>query len=254
VAARTAELRSEIHERQQAERRLNVLQADLVQANKLAQLGQITAGVAHEINQPLATIRVLAENSLAVGAAKPALVSDNLGNIVRMSERIGHITGELRAFSRKASFDPEPVSLKETLDSSVLLNRSRLRDNKVRLVRDPIDAKLRVMAGRVRLEQVLVNLLQNAFEALEDTPGAEVRLSVTFDDDWVWLRVADNGPGLKPEVLAQLFTPFVTTKEKGLGLGLVIAHDILRDFGGELLAESSDKGAVFTLKLRKVTL
>jgi len=262
VAARTAELRNEIRERQQAEKRLNILQADLVQANKLAQLGQITAGVAHEINQPLATIRVLAENSLAIGAAKDEgfrldLVSDNLGKIVKMSERIGHITGELRAFSRKASFDPEPVSLKDTVDSSVLLNRSRLRDNKVRLVRDPIDARLRVMGGRIRLEQVLVNLLQNAFEALEDTPDAEVRLSLRqgSDDqggDWVWLSIADNGPGLKPEVRAQLFTPFVTTKENGLGLGLVIAHDILRDFGGELLAESSDKGAVFTLKLRKV--
>lgn len=257
VAARTAELRNEIHERRQAEKRLNVLQADLVQANKLAQLGQITAGVAHEINQPLATIRVLAENSLAVGAGKAdgfgsALVRDNLGNIVRMSERIGHITGELRAFSRKASFDPEPVLLKETVDSSILLTRSRLRDNKVKLVRDSIDARLSVMGGRIRLEQVLVNLLQNAFEALEDTPDAEVRLSVSQDDGWVWLRVADNGPGLKPEVRAQLFTPFVTTKEKGLGLGLVIAHDILRDFGGELLAESNDRGAVFTLKLRKV--
>jgi len=252
VARRTAELRNEIHERQQAEKRLNILQADLVQANKLAQLGQITAGVAHEINQPLATIRVLAENSLAVGVDKAGLVRDNLGNIVRMSERIGHITGELRAFSRKASFDPEPVSLKDTLDSSVLLNRSRLRDNKVKLVRDTIDGKLRVMGGRIRLEQVLVNLLQNAFEALEDTPDAEVRLRLRQDADWVWLSVADNGPGLKPDVLAQLFTPFVTTKEKGLGLGLVIAHDILRDFGGELLADSSDKGAVFTLKLRKV--
>ncbi len=259
VATRTAELRNEIHERQQAEKRLNVLQADLVQANKLAQLGQITAGVAHEINQPLATIRVLAENSLAVGATKgegfrSGLVSDNLGNIVRMSERIGHITGELRAFSRKTSFDPEPVSLKDTLDSSILLNRSRLRDNKVKLVRDPIDGKLSVMGGRIRLEQVLVNLLQNAFEALEETSDPEVRLRLRQDADWVWLSVADNGPGLKPEVLAQLFTPFVTTKEKGLGLGLVIAHDILRDFGGELLADSSDKGAVFTLKLRKVKL
>ncbi len=252
VAARTAELRNEIHERQQAERRLNILQADLVQANKLAQLGQITAGVAHEINQPLATIRVLAENSLAVGASRPALVDENLGNIVRMSERIGHITGELRAFSRKASFDPEPVSLKDTVDSSVLLNRSRLRDNKVRLVRDAIDARLRVMGGRIRLEQVLVNLLQNAFEALEDAADPEVRLGFDQDDDWVWLRVADNGPGLKPEVRAQLFTPFVTTKENGLGLGLVIAHDILRDFGGELLAHTSEQGAVFTLKLRKV--
>ncbi len=253
VATRTAELRDEIHERQQAEKRLNILQADLVQANKLAQLGQITAGVAHEINQPLATIRVLADNSVALLKQKQTnLVDDNLGNIVRMSERIGHITGELRAFSRKASFNPEPVALRETIDSSILLNRSRLRDNKVKLVRESGDARLRVMAGRIRLEQVLVNLLQNAFEALEDAPEPEVRLSVTHDDDWVWLRIADNGPGLSTEVQSQLFTPFVTTKEKGLGLGLVIAHDILRDFGGELTAETSDRGAVFTLKLRKV--
>lgn len=253
-----ARLSNEIRERQQAERRLNVLQADLVQANKLAQLGQITAGVAHEINQPLAAIRVLAENCLALlGRRTPKaptpLVDENLGNIVRMSDRIGHITGELRAFSRKATGETGPVPLKETLESSVLLNQSRLRDNRVRLIRDPIDGRLQVIGGRVRLEQVVVNLLQNAFEALEDTPDPQVRISSAFDDDWVWLRISDNGPGLAPKVMEQLFTPFVTTKEKGLGLGLVIAHDILRDFGGDLIAENADAGAAFTLKLRRVS-
>ena len=253
-----ARLSNEIRERQQAERRLNVLQADLVQANKLAQLGQITAGVAHEINQPLAAIRVLAENCLVLlGRRTPKaptpLVDENLGNIVRMSDRIGHITGELRAFSRKATGETGPVPLKETLESSVLLNQSRLRDNRVRLIRDPIDGRLQVIGGRVRLEQVVVNLLQNAFEALEDTPDPQVRISSAFDDDWVWLRISDNGPGLAPKVMDQLFTPFVTTKEKGLGLGLVIAHDILRDFGGDLTAENADAGAAFTLKLRRVS-
>jgi two-component system C4-dicarboxylate transport sensor histidine kinase DctB len=263
VALRTAELSDtntrlseEIRERQQTERRLNAMQVDLIQANKLAQLGQITAGVAHEINQPLATIRVLAENCISLMGQKikgvPPLIEENLTNVVRMCERIGHITGELRAFSRKSTGESGPVPMKAALDASIMLNRSRLRDNRVQLILEPIDPKLQIVGRRVRLEQVVVILLQNAYEALESTTDPEVRITTTADHDWVWLRISDNGPGLNPEVMAQLFTPFVTTKEKGLGLGLVIAHDILRDFGGELTAENATSGAVFTLKLRKV--
>lgn len=255
LSAANTRLSEEIHERQTAERQLNVLQADLIQANKLAQLGQITAGVAHEVNQPLATIRTLAENAAKLLARHkgetPPLVAQNLSDIVRMSERIGHITGELRAFSRKARGETGPVLLKDMLDSSILLNRSRLRHNRVRLVREPINPQVQVIGGRIRLEQVLVNLLQNAFEALEDTPDPVVRISADVEDEIVRLHIRDNGPGLSPQVRDQLFTPFVTTKEKGLGLGLVIAHDILRDFGGALLADSSAQGATFTLQLRR---
>jgi two-component system C4-dicarboxylate transport sensor histidine kinase DctB len=253
LSAANVRLSQEIRERRQAERRLNALQADLVQANKLASLGQITAGVAHEINQPLSTIRMLAENALGVLNAKAkrdALVTDNLGRIVSMSDRIGHITGELRAFSRKATGEVEPVSLKATVESSILLNQSRLRDHRVRLEVAPIDPDLRVQGGRIRLEQVLVNLLQNACEALEDRPDPEVRLSHYRDGDCVVLELADNGLGLKPEVLDKLFTPFVTSKPNGLGLGLVIAHDIVRDFGGELSARNTDRGALFIVKLK----
>jgi two-component system C4-dicarboxylate transport sensor histidine kinase DctB len=262
VAARTNELSQtnerlslEITERKQAEQKLNLLQADLVQANKLASLGQITAGVAHEINQPLATIRVLADTSLKLVKKpqfSPELVTENLNNIVRMSERIGHITGDLRTFSRKAMTETEAVSLKETIDSSVLLNKSRLRENKVKLIRDFIDPNLQVMAGRIRLEQVLVNLLQNAYEALENVANPSVRISFTQSYHHVILSITDNGNGIPSEVFDKLFTPFITTKLKGLGLGLVIAHDIIRDFGGELRAESSSEGAAFHIKLLKV--
>lgn len=265
VATRTAELSNtndrlshEIVERQQAEERLNAMQADLVQANKLAQLGQITAGVAHEINQPLAAIRVLAENCMALlqrGLGKGGhaeTVGQNLAGIVRLNDRIGHITGELRTFSRKATGHAEPVSLKDALGSALLLNRSRSRNNKVRLSREAIDGQIRVIGGRIRLEQALVNLLQNAYEALEDTEHPEVRISTTMDQDWVFLKISDNGPGIPPQVLSQIFTPFVTTKETGLGLGLVIAHDIVRDLGGELTAENGHIGATFILKLRRV--
>jgi two-component system C4-dicarboxylate transport sensor histidine kinase DctB len=263
VARRTQELSTvnnllskEISERQQAEGRLNELQADLVQANKLAQLGQITAGVAHEINQPLGAMRILADNCIALLGRKdskaPGLISKNLDNIVRLNERIGHITRELRAFSRKGNRETGPISLKESLASAILLNQSRLRENKVKLVRDPFDPKLQVIGGRIRLEQVFVNLLQNAFEALEGAARPQIRVSVIVEADWVLIRIADNGPGLPPEIAKALFTPFTTTKENGLGLGLVIAHDIVRDLGGELNVESSESGAIFTVKLKKV--
>jgi two-component system C4-dicarboxylate transport sensor histidine kinase DctB len=263
VARRTQELSAvnsllskEISERQHAEVRLNELQADLVQANKLAQLGQITAGVAHEINQPLGAIRILADNCIALLGRKdskaPNLISNNLDNIVRLNERIGHITRELRAFSRKGNKETGPISLRDSLNSAILLNQSRLRENRVKLVRDPFDPKLQVIGGRIRLEQVLVNLLQNAFEALEGTARPQIRISVIVEADWVLVRIVDNGPGLPPDVAKALFTPFTTTKENGLGLGLVIAHDIVRDLGGELNVESSKGGATFIVKLKKV--
>jgi two-component system C4-dicarboxylate transport sensor histidine kinase DctB len=263
VATRTLELSranerlsAEIQERLQTERRLSDLQTDLVQANKLAQLGQITAGVAHEMNQPLATIRVLAESALALldkpRAPRMPVVRDNLGVVVRMCERISHITGELRAFSRKATGETRPVSVKRTLDSSILLNKSRLRHNRVRLLRDPIDPALEVIGGQIRLEQVFVNLLQNAFEALEGAPDPIVRIGVKVQPQWVWVNITDNGPGLESKIQAHLFTPFVTSKETGLGLGLVIARDIIREFGGELTAESGQAGATFSVKLKRV--
>jgi two-component system C4-dicarboxylate transport sensor histidine kinase DctB len=263
VARRTQELSAvnnllskEISERQQAEERLNELQADLVQANKLAQLGQITAGVAHEINQPLGAIRILADNCIALLGRKdskaPNLISNNLDNIVRLNERIGHITRELRAFSRKGNRETGPISLRDSLNSAILLNQSRLRENRVKLIRDPFDPKLQVIGGRIRLEQVLVNLLQNAFEALEGSARPQIRISVIVEADCVLVRIIDNGPGLPPDVAKALFTPFTTTKENGLGLGLVIAYDIVRDLGGELNVESSKDGATFTVKLKKV--
>lgn len=263
VALRTQELSAvndllskEIFERQQAESRLNELQADLVQANKLAQLGQITAGVAHEINQPLGAIRILADNCIALlekrGREAPNLINNNLDNIVRLNERIGHITRELLAFSRKGNRDAGPISLKDSLNSAVLLSQSRSRKNKVKLIRDPFDPKLQVIGGRIRLEQVLVNLLQNAFEALEGSARPQIRISVAVEADWVLVRIIDNGPGLPADVAKVLFTPFTTTKENGLGLGLVIAHDIVRDLGGELNVENSESGATFIVKLKKV--
>lgn len=251
VAERTRDLSDEMRERRAAEERLSKLQGDLVQANKLAALGQITAGVAHEVNQPLATIKLLAQNGLAMLPSDQAPdVAGNLGSIVRMTDRIAQITTELRSFSRKATGHVGPVSVKEAVEASVLLAASRGSGRDMRLEVAPIPADQRVMAETVRLEQVMVNLIQNAQEALAGRPDPLIRILVG-DGPMVRITVADNGPGLAPEIAATLFTPFATSKPEGVGLGLVISQDIARDFGGWLTAEPPrpGTGAVFHLDL-----
>lgn len=252
VAARTRDLQDEMAERRRAEARLAGMQADLVQANKLATLGQVTAGLAHEVNQPLATIRLLAENAQRMLPRRGVPeVAENLSSIVRMSERIGQITTELRSFARKATGETRAVPLREVIEASVLLTASRRRAEGARIVLPEIPHGLKVAVEAVRLEQVLVNLIQNAQEALSGRPDPQITLGLADRGDRVELSVGDNGPGLSPAIAAQLFTPFATSKPDGLGLGLVIAQGILRDFGGELRADLpvAGQGAIFRLDL-----
>ncbi|WP_223252065.1 sensor histidine kinase [Paracoccus mutanolyticus] len=223
----------------------------MVQANKLAALGQITAGVAHEVNQPLAAIRLMAENGAALLPRDAAPeVAGNLSSILRMTDRIARITDQLRGFARKATGQVGPVSLKEAVDAALLLTASRRTAQRIALDLPAIDPGLRVMAETVRLEQILVNLLQNAQEALADTPDPRIALSVEPGPNSVRISLSDNGPGIAPEARAQLFTPFATSKPKGLGLGLVISQEIARDFGGSLRAgPATGQGASFVLEL-----
>lgn len=303
VALRTVELRdanvhlvNEMDDRRRAEAGLQQMQEDLVQANKLAFLGQITAGVAHEINQPVAAIRSFADNATTfLDRAQTEPVRRNLASIAGLTQRIGAITDELRTFSRKARSGVAPTHVAAAIDGALLLVGNSLHRRNVDLVRLADLDDLWVMGERIRLEQVLVNLLQNALEALEDTPDARIVLSVKlvsanrndgrghdgpFDDsldddvgarrvgglvdhpahdhgngrptDRVIIEVADNGPGIPPEVMASLFTPFTTTKPNGLGLGLVISRDIAADFGGDLQAHSEPgAGTRFTLLLQR---
>ncbi|KRW93859.1 ATP-binding protein [Paracoccus sp. MKU1] len=253
VEERTRDLTAEMRERRAAEQRLAQLQGEMVQANKLATLGQITAGVAHEVNTPLATIRLLAENGRQMLPSDSPRLDRNLAQISRMTDRIAQITTELRGFARKATGQMGPVPLKEALDAALLLTASRRRAQNIRLTLPEIPPGLRVMAETVRLEQILVNLIQNAQEALEGRADPEIRIALQDDGPMLRLSIADNGPGLSPQIAAQLFTPFATSKPEGLGLGLVISQEIARDFGGSLTAEPQreGQGATFHLDLPK---
>ncbi|PDS76538.1 ATP-binding protein [Rhizobium sp. L43] len=246
-------LQAEITGHRSTEQKLQAVQQDLVQANRLAILGQVAAGVAHEINQPVATIRAYADNArtfLDRGQTTPA--GENLESIAALTERIGSITEELKTFARKGRGNAEPTGLKDVIEGAVLLLRSRFAGRMDTLDIDLPPAELQVMGNRIRLEQVLINLLQNALEAV--APKAEegrVEIRTSAVSGMVTVTVADNGPGISPEIRKGLFTPFNTSKESGLGLGLVIAKDIVGDYGGRMEVESDDSGTRFMVHLRK---
>lgn len=245
-------LQAEIADHRETETKLQFVQQDLVQANRLAILGQVAAGVAHEINQPLATIRAYADNAkVFLGRSKPEPALENLDHIAGLTDRIATITEDLKALARKGRTAEEPVAVREVIDGAVLLLRSRFTGRLERLVIAPLPADLRVRGNRLRLEQVLINLFQNALEAVELRADGRVDVIVEVQERIVSITVSDNGPGLSDAILAQLFEPFNTSKEKGLGLGLVIAKDIVSDYGGQLEVESNSGGASFRIHLRK---
>jgi two-component system C4-dicarboxylate transport sensor histidine kinase DctB len=252
LRAANDELNRQIEERRAAEASREMLRDELVQANKLATLGQIAAGVAHEINQPVAAIRTNADTALAYLDRKDdGGVRRMIARIADLTGRIGSITDELRAFSRKTTSKPSAVSPDAAIDGALVLLTGRLRESRIVVTRTKAPT-LRVLAERVRLEQVILNLVQNAVEALDEAGTAEARLnlSVAATADGVEIVIADNGPGLADEVSEALFTPFVTTKATGLGLGLVICRDIVAGFGGELNTRVSEAGAVFVISLK----
>ncbi len=259
VVARTAELRDandrlteESRERERADRGYRAAREELAQANRLGSIGQITAGVAHEINQPVAAIRAFADNAgNFLDQHKPGPARANLGLIVELTERIGKITAELRAFARRGTPAIDAVEIGPVLDGTLLLIGDRVRAVGADIVREGEQPGIRVVADRVRLEQVMINLLQNALDALEGRPDPQIRLIVRYGDE-VTIEIADNGPGIPPDLADQLFTPFITGRPNGLGLGLGIARDIAREFGGDLdLLSAPGTGALFRIRLKR---
>lgn len=249
-------LAAEVGERRRAEDELRAKQEELVQATKLAALGQMSAGMAHEVNQPLAAIRSFADNAvtlLSLGRAEQ--VRDNLAEIAGLTERMARITGQLKQFARKSSGRIEAVSLGEVVNGALSLLAVRLRADGVEVDwRAPSD-DVKVWGDDVRLQQVLINLLRNALDAMRKSSTRRLDIRLRADEDSVVLTVGDSGPGIPDEALPRLFEPFFTTKPagEGMGLGLSISDGIVRDFGGRLSAANAPGGgAVFSLVLRRV--
>ncbi|KIQ03992.1 histidine kinase [Agrobacterium tumefaciens] len=245
-------LQAEIVRHEQTAEELQSVQHELVKANRLSILGQVAAGVAHEINQPVATIRAFADNArIFLQRGRKAEADENLESIASLTERIGVITSDLKILARKGRTAAEPVSIRLVIEGAVVLLRSRFAGRMDALDIQLPDESVMVSGSRIRLEQIVINLLQNALEAVEDKPDGSVTVRTEDAEGEIVLKIADNGPGIAPDILGQLFSPFNTSKEGGLGLGLVISRDIASDYGGRIAVVTGETGTCFSVYLKR---
>ncbi|MEX6666621.1 ATP-binding protein [Pseudomonas sp. W2-17] len=257
ITDRTADLRAsnerlkgQIRERRQAEETLRQAQDELIQAGKLAAIGQMSTSIAHELNQPLAALRTLSGNTvrfLERGALDTA--SANLRTINDLVDRMGRITASLRAFARRGE-DKGQASLSKAVEAALQLLAARLDNASLELHQQIDDVELAI--DQTRLEQILVNLIGNALDAMQAQPLPTLWLDGEVFEGRYRLRVRDNGHGIDAEARKHLFEPFFTTKpgEQGLGLGLTLSASLAAAAGGTLNAEDpAEGGTMFVLVL-----
>lgn len=247
VAERTADLT-------QANAELHRMQADLVQAGKLAALGRMSAALSHEINQPLAAARNYADSAaLLIDRGDLTGARENIALILSLIDRMATIARHLRNVARKPNEPLKTFALAPVVVDAMQLAETRLRASGVTVATDLPGTLPMVQGGPVRLQQVIVNLLSNAADAMDGTLDRRIELAARSEGDSVILTVRDHGTGVAPAIADRIFDPFFTTKTvgSGLGLGLSISYNILKDFGGDLRVDNHpDGGAVFSVHLK----
>ncbi|MGD1884198.1 MAG: ATP-binding protein [Paracoccaceae bacterium] len=245
-----ARLQREIAERKRVQEDLAVAEQTLEQSSKLAALGEMSAAVSHELNQPLAAMKTyLAGARLLLSRNRPDEALSSFGRIDDLIERMGAITRQLKSYARKGAEELSPVDMGDALASSLSMMEPQLRQRQVQISRILPDEPVRVMGDRLRIEQVMVNLLRNALDATKSERAPQVDIILSAGET-ATLTVRDNGPGIAD--LDSLFEPFYTTKQPGdgVGLGLAISSGIVGDLGGRLTARNGQGGgAVFEMQL-----
>lgn len=265
VAERTADLASvnrlleeEVAERRATERVLRKTQSDLVQAGKLAALGQMSAALSHEFNQPLAAVRTYADNAaILIERGRVEDARDNVARISKLIERMASISRHLRNFARKPNQRLGPIALDEVVRDTLEIVAWRLSAADAELRVELGTAPPVVTAGAVRLQQVLVNIISNAADAVEGLPDRRIDLAAVEQGGQVTITVRDRGPGVPEAIAGRIFDPFFSTKGvgKGLGLGLSISYNIVKDFGGTLSVERHPEGgALVSIVLAAATM
>ncbi|MFT7593366.1 MAG: two-component system C4-dicarboxylate transport sensor histidine kinase DctB [Paracoccaceae bacterium] len=250
LRALNVRLQREIAERERVQKTLAVAEQTLAQSSKLAALGEMSAAVSHELNQPLAAMKTyLAGARLLLRRNRPEEALSSFGRIDGLIERMGAITRQLKSYARKGSETFSPVNMGDALASSLSMMEPQLRQRHVRITRILPEDPVLVMGDRMRIEQVLVNLLRNAIDATKSVSDPEVEIILAAGET-ATLTVRDNGDGV--EDFDALFEPFYTTKQPGdgVGLGLAISSGIVNDLGGRLTARNGQTGgAVFEMQL-----
>lgn len=233
-------------------------EAKLIQSSKMITLGEMAAGIAHELNQPLATIKIAAENITQQvyrdSADIPDFIFEKMDRIKQQVVRASSITDQMRIFGREAKENSYAFDLKDAVNNALDLMTSQLKLDQIQMTLKLHDDPMMIWGHQIRLEQVLLNLVSNASFAIKNSGKAEKQLwiDVSFENDnWIILNVTDSGGGIPNDALKRIFEPFYTTKDVGVGtgLGLSVSYGIVHDMGGEMLAENTANGARISLRL-----
>ena len=249
------DLRETTQEIERREQELRDKQEQLVQAGKLATLGELTTGVAHELNNPLNNIGLYIGNVIdraKRGELKGEMLVSDLEKAMAQVRKATEIISHLRTFGRAAPMALEPADVHEVIRRSLSLVQEQLKQRGIEIVFDLSDDDAVVLSNPIQLEQVFINLLTNARDALEGAKLREIRISSRCDEERVYITFADTGPGIPPDVESRVFDPFFTTKEvgSGTGLGLSITYSIVKEHGGEIsVASKPGEGATFRIEL-----
>lgn len=238
-------LRAEIDERSKTQVALKETQEELVHAAKMAMLGQISAGINHELNQPLAAIRTYTQNAqLLLKKERPLQVQENLDEIIELSDHMASIIGQLKVFSQKRPTKLESMDVKTSLDAAIRIMEPTLERQSIEIIVEAPKRNCLINGDIIRLEQVFINLFANAADAMKKQKRGKIFCSLDSLDDHVYLTVQDNGPGIDTTLKSKIFDPFYTSKDisQGLGLGLSITQRIVQSFNGDITVSDSPMG------------
>jgi len=248
------DLRDTTEEIRRREQELRDKQEQLVQTAKLATIGELTTGVAHELNDPLNNIGLYIGNVLDLMVLETwdsERIERDLGRAKQQVAKATEIINHLRTFGRAAPRQREPVEINGVIESSVSLFSEQFRLREVELVLELAEENPRVLGNPIQLEQVLLNLLNNARDAVAGSDEKRIRVSSRAGQGWVRVMVQDSGPGVPKELEERIFDPFFTTKEvgQGTGLGLSIVYGIVKDHEGQIYLDWRAEGARFVMEL-----
>lgn len=252
-----SDLKETSEEVQRRELELREKQEQLVQAGKLATLGELTTGVAHELNNPLNNIGLFVGNAidlieLGMADTDPERIMQELYNAMQQVRKATEIISHLRTFGRAASVSREPVVLTEVIESSISLMQEQLRLRQIEVEMHFPVQDIVVLGNAIQLEQVFINLLTNARDALNDVPHKVISIVCTIEEQMVLINVRDTGPGIPEGLEKRIFDPFFTTKDvgAGTGLGLSITYGIIKEHQGTILVDNRPgEGATFLIQI-----
>lgn len=252
LTASNTKLTTEIEQRKQTQTQLNETREELIQSAKLALIGNMSASINHEINQPLTALRSYSQNALVYQQRGQAdKTKHNLELIITLSDRLADIVSQFKHFSRKSSGIAKPVCMQKSINAAISIVKHQAQNESVELGIHLPQNDIFILGDDIRLEQVLINLFNNAIQAMSNEQNKRLDVSITLADNKVIITIKDTGPGILDDNLDKIFEPYFTTKERvGLGLGLSISHRIIELMHGRLVVENhSNGGAEFKIVL-----